>query len=52
MKGLNTEDLEIEIEELEKEYKKVKTKEKPKVDMIMNNTEGLLHLLERKKANS
>ena len=43
LKGLSTEDLEIEIEELEKEYKKVKTKEKPKVDMIMNNTEGLLH---------
>ena len=43
LKGLITEDLEIEIEELEKEYKKVKTRQKPKVDMIMNNTEGLLH---------
>ena len=43
LKGLITEDLDIEIEELEKEYKKVKTREKPKVDMIMNNTEGLLH---------
>jgi len=43
LKGLITEDLEIEIEELEKEYKKVKTRPKPKVDMIMNNTEGLLH---------
>ena len=43
LKGLNTEDLELEIEDLEKEYKKAKTIEKPKIDMIMNNTEGLLH---------
>ena len=43
LKGLDTEDLEVEIEELEKEYKKAKTIEKPKLDMVMNNTIGLLH---------
>ena len=43
LKGLDTEDLDFEIEELEKEYKKAKTIERPKLDMIMNNTEGLLH---------
>ena len=43
LKGLDTEDLELEIEELEKEYKKAKTIEKPKLDMVMNNTIGLLH---------
>ena len=43
LKGLNTEDLEIEIEELEKEYKKAKSIEKPKLELIMNNTIGLLH---------
>ena len=43
LKGLDIEDLELEIEDLEKEYKKAKTIEKPKLDMIMNNTIGLLH---------
>ena len=42
LKGLDIEDLEIEIGELEKEYKKIKTIEKPKLNMIMNNTIGLL----------
>ena len=43
LKGLETDELEIEIEDLENEYKKVKTHEKRKLDMEMNNTEGLLH---------
>ena len=43
LKGIDTEDLEFEIEDLEKEYKKARTIEKPKLDMIMNNTIGLLH---------
>ena len=43
LKGLDTEDLDLEIDNLEKEYKKAKTIEKPKLDMIMNNTEGLFH---------
>ena len=43
LKGLETEDLELEIEELEKEYKKAKTIERPKLDLIMNNTIDLLH---------
>ena len=43
LKGLDIEDLELEIEELEKEYKKAKSIEKPKLDLIMNNTIGLLH---------
>ena len=43
LKGSDTNDLDLEIEDLENEYKKVKTLEKPKLDMIMNNTVGLLH---------
>ena len=43
LKGLDTEDLDIEINNLENEYKKAKTIEKPKLDMIMNNTIGLFH---------
>jgi len=43
LKGLDTEDLELEIEELEKEYKQAKTKEKPKLDLVMNNTIEFLH---------
>ena len=43
LKGLDTEDLDIEINDLEKEYKKAKTIEKPKLNLIMNNTIGLLH---------
>ena len=42
-KGLNTAELQKEIEKLEKEYIKAKTKEKPKLNLIMNNTEGLLY---------
>ena len=42
-KGLNTTELKKEIEKLEKEYIKAKTKEKPKLNLIMNNTEGLLY---------
>ena len=42
-KGLDIEDITEEIEELEKEYIKAKTIEKPKLDLIMNNTEGLLY---------
>ena len=41
-KGLDTTDLQKEIEKLEKEYIKAKTKEKPKLNLIMDNTEGLL----------
>ena len=43
LKGLDVTDLEIEIEELEKEYEKAKTIEEPKLNLIMNNTEGLLY---------
>ena len=42
-KGLNTEEIDHEIEKIEKEYIKAKTIEKPKLDLIMNNTEGLLY---------
>ena len=42
-KGLNTDDLDIQIKQLEKEYIKAKTVEKPKLNLIMNNTEGLLY---------
>ena len=42
-KGLNTTELQQQIEILEKEYIKAKTKEKPKLNLIMNNTEGLLY---------
>ena len=42
-KGLNTTELQQQIEVLEKEYIKAKTKEKPKLNLIMNNTEGLLY---------
>ena len=42
-KGLDTEEITFEIEALEKEYIKAKTIEKPKLDLIMNNTEGLLY---------
>jgi hypothetical protein len=42
-KGLDTEEVTLEIEALEKEYIKAKTIEKPKLDLIMNNTEGLLY---------
>ena len=42
-KGLDTEEINLEIEALEKEYIKAKTIEKPKLDLIMNNTEGLLY---------
>jgi hypothetical protein len=42
-KGLNTEEIDQEIAEIEKEYIKAKTIEKPKLDLIMNNTEGLLY---------
>jgi hypothetical protein len=42
-KGLDTTEIDIEIEELQKKYIKAKTIEKPKLDLIMNNTEGLLH---------
>ena len=42
-KGLDIEEINEEIEELEKEYIKAKTIEKPKLDLIMNNTEGLLY---------
>ena len=42
-KGLDTQEIDIELESLEKEYIKAKTIEKPKLDLIMNNTEGLLY---------
>ena len=42
-KGLDTKELEEKIKKLEKEYIKAKTKEKPKLELIMNNTEGLLY---------
>ena len=42
-KGLDTTNLEKEIVQLEKEYIKAKTIEKPKLNLIMNNTEGLLY---------
>ena len=42
-KGLNTEEIDEEIAVIEKEYIKAKTIEKPKLDLIMNNTEGLLY---------
>ena len=42
-KGLDTTDIDIEIEELQEKYIKAKTIEKPKLDLIMNNTEGLLY---------
>ena len=42
-KGLDTTQLKEEIVKLEKEYIKAKTKEKPKLNLIMNNTEGLLY---------
>ena len=42
-KGLDTTELQKQIEILEKEYIKAKTKEKPKLNLIMNNTEGLLY---------
>ena len=42
-KGLDTDEIDIELESLEKEYLKAKTIEKPKLDLIMNNTEGLLY---------
>ena len=42
-KGLDTADIEIEIEELQEKYIKAKTIEKPKLELIMNNTEGLLY---------
>ena len=42
-KGLDTTELQQQIEVLEKEYIKAKTKEKPKLNLIMNNTEGLLY---------
>ena len=42
-KGLDTEEITLEIEALEKEYIKAKTIEKPKLDLTMNNTEGLLY---------
>ena len=42
-KGLDTTELDEELEILEKEYIKAKTIEKPKLDMVMNNTEGLLY---------
>ena len=38
-KGLDTTQLKEEIVKLEKEYIKAKTKEKPKLNLIMNNTE-------------
>ena len=43
LKGLDVTDLEAEIEDLEKEYEKAKTVEEPKLELIMNNTEGLLY---------
>ena len=42
-KGLDTTELQQQIEILEKEYIKAKTIEKPKLNLIMNNTEGLLY---------
>ena len=42
-KGLDTEEIDAELEILEKDYIKAKTIEKPKLDMVMNNTEGLLY---------
>ena len=42
-KGLDTTEIEGEIEILQKEYIKAKTIEKPKLELIMNNTEGLLY---------
>ena len=42
-KGLDTTQLEKEIKILEQEYIKAKTVEKPKLNLIMNNTEGLLY---------
>ena len=42
-KGLDTTELQEEIKQLEKDYIKAKTKEKPKLNLIMNNTEGLLY---------
>ena len=42
-KGLNTDEIDQEIAKIEKEYIKAKTIEKPKLDLIMNNTEGLLY---------
>ena len=42
-KGVDTTELQEEIKQLEKDYIKAKTKEKPKLNLIMNNTEGLLY---------
>ena len=42
-KGLDTTELQEKIKVLEQEYIKAKTKEKPKLNLIMNNTEGLLY---------
>ena len=42
-KGVDTTELKEEIKKLEQEYIKSKTKEKPKLNLIMNNTEGLLY---------
>ena len=42
-KGLDTTEIKEEIVQLEKDYIKAKTKEKPKLNLIMNNTEGLLY---------
>ena len=42
-KGLDTTELQEKIKVLEQEYIRAKTKEKPKLNLIMNNTEGLLY---------
>ena len=42
-KGLDTTEIELELEDLQKKYIKAKTIEKPKLDLVMNNTEGLLY---------
>ena len=43
LKKLDTTELQIEIENLQKTYQKYKEKEEPKVELELNNTEGFLH---------
>ena len=43
LKGMDTDDLQKEIEKLKESYDKMKNVESDKVDLIMNNTEKLLY---------
>lgn len=42
LKNLDTKQLQLEIDDLQEKYNKIKKKAEPKLELEMNNTEGFL----------